>query len=258
MTAGKQQPAGERTQIRVLLADDHALVRRGFKLMLEAQPDLGVVGEAADGEQAVELAGRLRPDVVLMDLHMPGMDGVRATELITAGLPQVRVLALSTFDLDENVVAALRAGAAGFLPKDVSPEELIEGVRVVHRGESAVAPRLLTRLISTFVRNNPPRTDSTGTVPTGTVPTGTVPAGTVSAGTEPARRPGLPELTAREREILVLIARGRSNTEIAAELAVSPSTVKNHVTSLFAKIGARDRAQAVIAAYEAGLVRPGE
>ncbi|MEV5326555.1 response regulator transcription factor [Nonomuraea sp. NPDC052634] len=248
MTAGKQQPAGERTQIRVLLADDHALVRRGFKLMLEAQPDLGVVGEAADGEQAVELAGRLRPDVVLMDLHMPGMDGVRATELITAGLPQVRVLALSTFDLDENVVAALRAGAAGFLPKDVSPEELIEGVRVVHRGESAVAPRLLTRLISTFVRNNPPRTDSTGTVP----------AGTVSAGTEPARRPGLPELTAREREILVLIARGRSNTEIAAELAVSPSTVKNHVTSLFAKIGARDRAQAVIAAYEAGLVRPGE
>lgn len=234
---GEQRPAEEPAPIRVLLADDHALVRRGFKLMLDAQPDLGVVGEAADGEQAVELAGRLRPDVVLMDLHMPGMDGVRATELITAGLPQVRVLALSTFDLDENVVAALRAGAAGFLPKDVSPEELIEGVRVVHRGESAVAPRLLTRLISTFVR-------------------AARPAG--RPRTEPARPEGLPELTAREREILVLIARGRSNAEIAAELAVSPSTVKNHVTSLFAKIGARDRAQAVIAAYEAGLVRPGE
>ncbi|MET8863696.1 response regulator transcription factor [Nonomuraea sp. NPDC049421] len=216
--------------IRVLLADDHALVRRGFKLMLDAQPDLGVVGEAADGEQAVELSRRLRPHVVLMDLHMPGMDGVRATELITAELPQVRVLALSTFDLDENVVAALRAGADGFLPKDVSPEELIEGVRVVHRGESAVAPRLLTRLIGTYVRTTPPRST-------------------------PAELAGL---TVREQEILVLIARGRSNTEIAAELSVSPSTVKNHVTSLFAKIGVRDRAQAVIAAYEAGLVRPGE
>lgn len=216
--------------IRVLLADDHALVRVGFKLMLDAQPDLGVVGEAADGEQAVDLSRRLRPDVVLMDLHMPGMDGVRATELITAELPGVRVLALSTFDLDENVVAALRAGANGFLPKDVSPEELIEGVRVVYRGESAVAPRLLTRLIGAFVRTSPPRQAA----------------------------PEVGGLTEREREILVLIARGRSNAEIAAELSVSPSTVKNHVTSLFAKIGVRDRAQAVIVAYEASLVHPGD
>ncbi|MEQ4720823.1 response regulator transcription factor [Nonomuraea sp. B19D2] len=216
--------------IKVLLADDHELVRKGFKLMLDAQPDLRVVGEAGDGVEAVELSRRLRPDVVLMDLHMPGLDGVRATELITAELPEVRVLALSTFDLDENVVAALRAGAGGFLPKDVSPEELIEGVRVVHRGESAVAPRLLSRLIGTFVRDS--RTSSV-----------------------PAELAGL---TGREREILVLIARGRSNTEIAAELSVSPSTVKNHVTNLFAKIGARDRAQAVIVAYEAGLIRPGE
>ncbi|MGW4798541.1 response regulator [Nonomuraea sp. NPDC004297] len=216
--------------ITVLLVDDHALVRMGFRLMLDAQPDIEVVGEAGDGDGAVELSRRLRPGVVLMDLHMPGMDGVRATELITAELPGVRVLALSTFDLDENVVAALRAGAAGFLPKDVSPEELIEGVRVVHRGESAVAPRLLTRLIGTFVRGPAPRS-------------------------APAALSGLTE---REREILVLIARGRSNAEIAASLAVSPSTVKNHVTSLFAKIGVRDRAQAVIIAYEAALIHPGE
>ncbi|MEU8320831.1 response regulator transcription factor [Nonomuraea sp. NPDC048881] len=218
--------------ITVLLVDDHELVRKGFRLMLDAQPDLSVVGEAGDGERAVELSRRLRPDVVLMDLHMPGLDGVRATELITSELPGVRVLALSTFDLDENVLAALRAGAGGFLPKDVSPEELIEGVRVVHRGESAVAPRLLTRLIGTFVRASRP------------------PAA-------PAR-PVLDALTEREREILVLIARGRSNTEIAGQLAVSPSTVKNHVTSLFAKIGVRDRAQAVIVAYEAALIKPGD
>lgn len=218
--------------ITVLLVDDHELVRKGFRLMLDAQPDLSVVGEAADGEQAVELSRRLRPDVVLMDLHMPGLDGVRATELITSELPGVRVLALSTFDLDENVVAALRAGADGFLPKDVSPEELIEGVRVVHRGESAVAPRLLTRLIGTFVRAARPPA---------------VPA-----------PPVLAALTEREREILVLIARGRSNTEISEALSVSPSTVKNHVTNLFAKIGVRDRAQAVIVAYEAALIHPGE
>ncbi|MFI9555891.1 response regulator [Nonomuraea endophytica] len=216
--------------IRVLLVDDQALVRTGFKLMLNAQPDIEVVAEAADGQEALARTRELRPDVVLMDLHMPVMDGVTATGLISAELPDTRVLALSTFDLDENVVAALRAGAGGFLPKDISPEELVEGVRVVHRGESAVAPRLLTRLIGTFVRAARPR-----------------PA--------PA---ALPELTDREREVLVLIAKGRSNTEIAHRLNVSPSTIKNHVTSLFGKTGVRDRAQAVILAYEAGLVSPRE
>ncbi|MFI7132920.1 response regulator [Nonomuraea sp. NPDC050153] len=238
--------------IKVLLADDHELVRKGFRLMLDAQPDLGVVGEAADGAEAVELSRRLRPDVVLMDLHMPGLDGVRATELITAELPEVRVLALSTFDLDENVVAALRAGAGGFLPKDVSPEELIEGVRVVHRGESAVAPRLLTRLIGTFIREvDPQRSEDLHH----TTPSGARPEGRARPRPVPASLNGLTE---REREVLVLIARGRSNAEIAQELSVSPSTIKNHVTSLFAKIGVRDRAQAVIVAYEAALIRPGE
>jgi DNA-binding NarL/FixJ family response regulator len=221
--------------ITVLLVDDHELVRKGFRLMLDAQPDLTVVGEAADGAEAVRLSRRLDPDVVLMDLHMPGVAGVHATEQITGELPGVRVLALSTFDLDENVLAALRAGACGFLPKDVSPEELVEGVRVVHRGEAAVAPRLLTGLIGTFVRAPERR-----------------------RATPSPHRDALARLTEREREILVLIARGLSNTELAERLGVAASTVKNHVTSLFAKIGVRDRAQAVIVAYEAALISPGE
>ncbi len=216
--------------ITVLLVDDQALVRTGFRMILDAQPDMSVVGEAAEGEEAVRLSRELRPRVVLMDVHMPGVDGVAATERITREAADTRVLGLSTFDLDEYVVAMLRAGASGFLPKDISPEELVAGVRTVHRGESAVAPRLLTRLIGTFVRATPPR---------------------------PAlAAPRVDGLTEREREVLVLIARGHSNGEIAEELTVSPSTVKNHVTNLFSKIGARDRAQAVIAAYEAGLVTP--
>ncbi|GLW06461.1 DNA-binding response regulator [Microtetraspora sp. NBRC 13810] len=218
--------------IKVLVVDDHALVRAGFRMILDAQDDMTVVGEAEDGELALRRCRELLPEVVLMDLHMPRSDGITATGAITSELPDVRVLALSTFDLDEYVVDALRAGASGFLPKDISPEELVEGVRVVHRGDSAVAPRLLTRLIGTFVR-----------------------------AAEPRRR-AVPEqlagLTDREREVLTLIARGRSNGEICESLGMAASTVKNHVTSLFAKTGVRDRAQAVIVAYETGLVSPGD
>lgn len=216
--------------ISVLLVDDHALVRTGFRMILESQSDMTIVGEAGDGNEAVERARRLRPDVVLMDIHMPELDGVGATARISKEVPETRVLALSTFDLDEYVVSALRAGAAGFLPKDVSPEELVDAVRVVDSGESVVAPRLLTRLIGTFVRASRPG---------------------------PAATSSLSGLTDRERDVLVLIARGHSNQEIAESLGITLSTVKNHVTRLFAKIAVRDRAQAVITAYENGLITPG-
>ncbi|MGW7316874.1 response regulator [Streptomyces sp. NPDC054854] len=214
--------------IRVLIADDQPLVRRGLALILAPHPDVEVVGEAGNGAEAVELALRSEPDVVVMDIRMPVLDGVQATERLAAARPGSRVLALSTFDMDEYVVAALRAGAYGFLPKDVSPEELIAAVRTVHAGEAAVAPRLLTRLISTYVRapsrERRPAPDS---------PTG---------------------LTPRELEIWRLLARGLDNAAIAAELDISVSTVKNHITGIFGKLGVRDRAQAVIAAYESGLV----
>ncbi|MEV0619350.1 response regulator transcription factor [Nonomuraea sp. NPDC050404] len=219
--------------IRVLLVDDHAVVRTGLRLLLDTTPDLSTVGEAADGLDAIRLSHELRPDVVLMDLHLPGLDGVAATERITAELPEARVLALSTFDLQEHVVAALRAGASGFLPKDVSPEELIDGIRIVHRGDATVAPRLLLGLIGTFVRPARPRTVAP-------------PSAELSV------------LSERELRVLELIASGLSNAQIAQELGLSISTVKNRVSDLFAKLGIRDRAQAVIVAYEAGLVTPGD
>ncbi|GII77910.1 DNA-binding response regulator [Sphaerisporangium rufum] len=215
--------------IRVLLVDDQALIRTGFRMILGAQPDISVVGEAADGAEAAARAAELTPDVVLMDIQMPGVNGVAATERIAERSPATRVLVLTTFDLDEYVVAALRAGASGFLTKDIAPEDLVDAVRVVHRGEAVVTPRLLTRLIGTLIGPAPSVAKS------------------AAAGL-------LDRLTEREREVLLLIARGRANAEIAAELGLSGSTVKNHVTSVFAKIGARDRAQAVIVAYESGLV----
>ncbi|MBD0418189.1 response regulator transcription factor [Streptomyces sp. TRM S81-3] len=218
--------------IRVLIADDQPLVRRGLALILTPDPAFEVVGEAGDGEEAVALAHRLRPDVVVMDIRMPVLDGVAATARLARELPGCRVLALSTFDMDEYVVAALRAGAHGFLPKDVSPEELVAAVRVVHTGEAAVAPRLLTRLIAAYVRA-PHRAGP--------------PAVAVDSG----------ELTPREAEVWRLMARGLDNTEIARALDISVSTVKNHITAVFGKLGVRDRAQAVIAAYETGLVEVG-
>ncbi|MEU8843968.1 response regulator transcription factor [Streptomyces roseus] len=218
--------------IRVLIADDQPLVRRGLALILAPDPAFEVVGEAEDGARAVALAHELRPDVVVMDIRMPVLDGVQATEELARTLPESRVLALSTFDMDEYVVAALRAGAYGFLPKDISPEELIAAVHTVHTGEAAVAPRLLTRLISTYVRSSArPRPAATATAPDG--------------------------LTPRELEIWQLMATGLDNAEIAGDLEISVSTVKNHITGVFTKLGVRDRAQAVIAAYESGLVAAG-
>ncbi|WP_309144391.1 response regulator transcription factor [Streptomyces sp. BR123] len=218
--------------IRVLIADDQPLVRRGLALILAPEPDVEVVGEAGDGAEAVALARRLRPDVVVMDIRMPVLDGVGATGELARTLPETRVLALSTFDMDEFVVAALRAGAHGFLPKDVSPEELTAAVRTVHAGEAAVAPRLLTRLIAAYVRA-PDRLRGPG----------------VAAAPAAAA-----ELTPREQEIWRLLATGLDNAGIARELDISVSTVKNHITGVFTKLGVRDRAQAVIAAYESGLV----
>ncbi|MFF8268669.1 response regulator [Streptomyces sp. NPDC016562] len=217
--------------IRVLIADDQPLVRRGLALILSPDPEFEVVGEAEDGAQAVALAQRLRPDVVVMDIRMPVLDGVKATEKLARTLPETRVLALSTFDMDEYVVAALRAGAYGFLPKDISPEELGAAVRIVHTGEAAVAPRLLTRLLSTYVRT--------------------------PARPQPATARTPADLTPRELEIWRLMATGRGNAEIALDLDISVSTVKNHITGIFGKLGVRDRAQAVIAAYESGLVEVG-
>ncbi|MFJ4877012.1 response regulator [Streptomyces sp. NPDC088745] len=223
---------GTARPITVLIADDQPLVRRGLSLILAPDPGFEVVGEAEDGARAVALAGRLRPDVVVMDIRMPVLDGVAATRRLAAELPGCRVLALSTFDMDEYVVGALRAGAYGFLPKDSSPEDLAAAIRTVHTGEAVVAPRLLTRLISTYVRR----------------PGGTPPS---------APGAGHDTLTPREVEVWRLMATGLDNTDISRALGLSPSTVKNHITSIFDKLAVRDRAQAVVAAYESGLVAPG-
>ena len=214
----------------VLLADDQELVRTGFRLILELA-GLDVVGEAGDGAEAVELARRLRPDVALMDVRMPGMDGIEATRRIgLAGVP-TRVLVLTTFDLDEYVYDALRAGASGFLLKDAGRERLVEAVHTVARGEALVAPTVLERMVRHYVRRPPP-----------------------GAGERPA---ALRELSERELEVLRHVGRGRSNAEIADALVISLPTVKTHVRSVLRKLGARDRVQAVVLAYETGLLQPG-
>ena len=217
---------------KVLVVDDQGLVRAGFRMILEAQPDIEVVGEAADGLDAVAAAGRLRPDVVLMDIRMPRLDGLEATRRLAGPAVDdpVRVLILTTFDLDEYVFEALRAGASGFLLKDLPREDLVAAVRVVAAGEALLAPRVTRRLIEEFARR--------------------------PAGADPDPD-ALASLTAREREALELMARGLSNAEMAASLYVSEHTVKTHVGNVLAKLGLRDRIQAVILAYEVGLVQPG-
>jgi DNA-binding NarL/FixJ family response regulator len=218
--------------IRVLLVDDQALIRAGFRMILDAEEDMEVVGECSDGTQAVDSARRLKPDVVLMDIRMPEMDGIEATRLIAAreGEEGPRVLMLTTFDLDEYVYDALRAGASGFLLKDVPAEELVGGIRVVAQGEALLAPSVTKRLIQEFSR------------------------GAVAQQSAPAE---LEDLTPREFEVFRLIARGMSNAEIAAELVVSETTVKTHVARVLMKLGVRDRVQAVVLAYESGVVAPG-
>ncbi|WP_327399203.1 response regulator transcription factor [Streptomyces sp. NBC_01288] len=214
----------------VLIVDDQALQRLGFSMLIEQYPDLSTVGEATHGGEAVRLAAELRPDVVLMDVRMPGMDGIEATRRIVQSGGRSRVLVLTTFDLDEYAYAALRAGASGFLLKDALPEELVAGIRAVAAGDAVISPGLTRKLIDAFADRMPGRT------------------------AEQDRR--LDALTDREREVLTVMAAGWSNTEIAERLCLAESTVKSHVSRILAKIGARDRVQAVIFAYDAGLVRP--
>ncbi|MGW5658620.1 response regulator [Streptomyces sp. NPDC003758] len=216
----------------VLVVDDQPLQRYGFRMLLDSVPETEVVGEAAHGAEAVRKAAELRPDVVLMDVRMPGMDGIEATRRIVAAGDRSRVLVLTTFDLDEYVYAALRAGASGFLLKDARPEELLAGIRAVAAGDAVIAPALTRRLLHEFARLVPPHA-----------------AGSVED-------PRLASLTDREREILVAIGKGWSNGEIATRFVLSESTVKTHVGRVLSKIGARDRIQAVIFAYDHGLARP--
>jgi DNA-binding NarL/FixJ family response regulator len=220
--------------ISLVVADDHEVVRAGFAALLDTQPDFSVLGTAADGADAVAACRELRPNVVLMDIRMPGTDGISATQQLTAVADPPKVLILTTFDLDEYVFDALRAGASGFLLKDVTAERLFEAVRVVAAGEALLAPAVTRRLISEFARLRP------------------------QAVAGAAGRPGaLAALTPRETEVLRLVAEGLSNTEIAARLVVTEETVKTHVSRILAKLGLRDRTQAVVAAYESGLVVPG-
>jgi DNA-binding NarL/FixJ family response regulator len=217
--------------IRVLLADDQALVRAGFRLILDLEDDMEVVGEAGDGREAVSLARELEPDIVLMDVRMPELDGIEATRRLARAGSRARVLVLTTFDADEYVYEAMKAGASGFLHKDVPREQLVAGVRIVAGGESLLAPTITRRLIEAFIRRPP----SGSAVP-----------------------PELEDLSAREVEVLKLVASGLTNAEIAERLVVSATTVKTHVANMLQKLRLRDRVQAVVLAYESGLVQPGE
>jgi DNA-binding NarL/FixJ family response regulator len=220
--------------IRILLVDDQALVRAGFRMILDAEPDIEVVGEASDGREAVDHVRELRPDVVLMDIRMPELDGLEAARQILAGPEDEvpKILMLTTFDLDEYVYEALRAGASGFLLKDTPPEQLVSAIHVIAQGEALLSPSITRRVISEFVKGTGPKPQ--------------------------AQFPRLQDLTARELEVMKAIARGLSNAEIAKALFVSETTVKTHVARILMKLGLRDRVQAVVLAYQAGVVQPGE
>ncbi|MGW4985941.1 response regulator [Streptomyces mirabilis] len=213
--------------LRVVVADDQALVRTGFRMIIDARDDLEVVGEASDGREAVRLTRELAPDVVLMDVRMPVVDGIEATRQIAESDSGARVLVLTTWDVDAHVVAALRAGASGFLLKDIRPGELVDAIRVTARGDALLAPAVLSRVLDRFLRTTPDLAP-----------------------------PSLRELSGREREVLTLIGQALSNAEIAERLRLSEATVKNHVTAVLRKLGLRDRVQAVVAAYDHGLVQP--
>jgi DNA-binding NarL/FixJ family response regulator len=222
--------------VRVLLVDDQALLRKGFRMILEAEQDIEVIGEAADGTTALELVQQLLPDVVLMDVRMPGMDGIEATTAIVSRVPSCRVLILTTFDLDEYAFAGLGAGASGFLLKDVSPLELVAAIHVVAEGDAVVAPRVTRRLLDTFAHQLPQAQGS---------------------GVPDDRAAELDRLTDREREVLIAVAEGLSNAEIAQRLFVSEATVKSHVGRILTKLDLRDRVQAAVLAFQVGLVKPG-
>lgn len=217
--------------IRVGIADDHALVRGGMRLVLEVADDIKIVGEAENGREAVDLAARERPDVIVMDIRMPEVDGIEATRRVLSRSPGTRVLVVTTFDLDEYVFEALRAGAGGFLLKDSAPDSLADAIRTVARGDSLLAPSVTRQLVESFVRRTSPDAGLSGR---------------------------LSELTEREVEVMCLVARGMTNAEIAAELYLGEGTVKSHVTALLSKLGLRNRAQIVVAAYESGLVEVGD
>jgi DNA-binding NarL/FixJ family response regulator len=222
-------PINEGTPVRVVLVDDQALVRAGFRMVIDSQPDLRVVGEAADGLGAISEVARTRPDLVVMDVRMPILDGIEATRRITAQPDPPKVVVLTTFDLDEHALSAIRAGASGFLLKDTPPEEMLRALRTVHAGDAVIAPSTTRRLLDHLT----------------------------PLGADPVAAAAVAGLTDRERDVLLLMAAGDSNGEIAVRLQVAPATVKTHVGRILAKLDVRDRVQAVVLAYEAGLVRPG-
>jgi len=248
---------------RVLIVDDQPLVRGGFRMLVDSQPDLAVIGEAGDGREAVDLvAGAVDteriPDVVLMDVRMPQLNGIEATRAILAARPQIKVIVLTTFDLDEYALDGIRAGASGFLLKDARPEELLEAIRTVARGDAVIAPsttrRLLDQLIARSPNDDAAPAGAGSASPRGVPGNHTIPGRGPAAASNPWESPRLTALTAREREVFELVGRGLSNGEIMSELYLSEPTVKTHVSHILAKLGARDRVQAVVVAYETGVV----